>query len=131
MKTYLRIIIKLIKLNFEKDVVYRFNAFFTLIATIVYTVTFILSASYVFKDIGTVMGVTYSQFFTLIMLAQLWWYLNLIFVRKNFQYIIGSINNGTLDSLLLKPLNLRGIIPFIQFDFRHVTPVFITVALLI
>lgn len=91
MKTYLRIIIKLIKLNFEKDIVYRFNAFFTLIATIVYTVTFILSASYVFKDIGTVMGVTYSQFFTLIMLAQLWWYLNLIFVRKIFSTLLGVL----------------------------------------
>lgn len=131
MKKYLQIIIRLIKLNFQKDMIYRLNALFTFISSTIYTITFVMGLWYVFEDIGTVMGVTYNQIFLLIMLGQLWWYFNVIFVRKNFQHIIKSINNGLLDYYLLKPISLRSIIPFLQFDMRHILPTIICLFLII
>lgn len=131
MKKYIAIIIKLVKLNFQKDMIYRLNALFTFISSTIYTITFVLGLWYVFKDIETIKGVTYREIFLLIMLGQLWWYFNVIFVRENFQHIIKSINNGMLDIYLLKPMNFRALIPFLQFDMRHIFPMIICIFLIV
>lgn len=46
----------------------------------------------------------------------------MIFVRKGHQLIMNYINSGNLDYLLLKPISIRSIMPFIKFDFRHFLP---------
>ena len=131
MKKHLEIIIKLIKLNFEKDMIYRLNALFAFLASAIYTITFLLGSWYVFRDIEIIKGVGFDEIFILIMLSQFWWYINIVFVRKNFQHIIKCINNGQLDLYLLKPFRLRFLIPFLQLDVRHIAPAIICIPLII
>jgi ABC-2 type transport system permease protein len=127
MKRYLKIAINLMKLNFERDIMYRINAILILVSAGAYTVTFILGARFTYDHLDTINGISYKEILALIILTQIWWYLNLIFSRKNFQFVIDMIHDGTLDMFLLKPVNIKYLIPFFRFDFRHVAPIVITI----
>lgn len=130
MKRNINLIIQYIKLNLQTELAYRSNLVFTFIAAMTYVFVFALSLKFVFNYVPVVNGFTYDQLFIILMLSQLWWYANVLFVRKNFQYIAKAINNGTLDYYLLKPYSFRIITPFLKFDFRHIMPLVITVLLM-
>ena len=130
MRKILKLIKIFIKLNLQKDLIYTFNAFFSLLSASAYLLTFLLSLKYVFNYIPTVLGFSYDQLFTMVVLAQTWWFSNMIIVRKNFQYITRSINNGMLDFLLIKPVKFRILVPFLQFDFRHLLPWILSIVLI-
>lgn len=130
MRKILKLIKLFIKLNLQKDLIYTFNAFFSFLSASIYLLTFLLSLKYVFNHIPTILGFSYDQLFTLVVLVEAWWYSNMIIARKSFQYITNLINKGTLDFFLTRPVKFRILIPFLQFDFRHVLPLILSIILI-
>jgi len=53
-----------------------------------------------------------------------------VFSRKNLQFFEQSITNGSIDYFFVKPIKLKLILPFIQFDFRHTYPILFTLFVL-
>jgi ABC-2 type transport system permease protein len=127
----LRLVAKYISLNIQKDVAYKADSIVTFISANSYIVTFIAALTFIYKDGFTVGGYTYDELFVLLILAQTWWMLNLIFVRKSMQLLATSINTGTLDFYLLKPMRLRALLPFLSFDTRHIWPFLVCLVLFI
>ncbi|GAB4149054.1 MAG: ABC-2 family transporter protein [Patescibacteria group bacterium] len=111
-----------IKLNLQKILAYRLNAFFNLLTTTVFLITFVLSLYLTFKAVPIIGGYSFDQMLSLLFLAQIWWFLQVMFVRKNMQYIAESINSGSLDMYLLKPVKLWFLMPFLQLDANHLVP---------
>lgn len=122
MKRYAKVYIHLLKMNLQKDFIYNVNALLTFVNAAVYFGTFILTLKFIYGELDQIMGYGYREMLILLLLAELWWYINVTFVRKNFQMIAEAINNANLDMILLKPYNMRLVIPFLEFDWRHILP---------
>jgi ABC-2 type transport system permease protein len=127
----LQLIWKYIKLNIQKDFAYRMDSIFTFISANSYIVIFIASLTFVYKDGFSIGGYSYDELFVLLILAQTWWMLNVVFVRKSMQLLATSINDGTLDFYLLKPMRFRALLPFLAFDTRHIWPLLVCFTLFI
>ncbi len=130
MRSTFRLIALFIKLNLQKDFIYRFNGLFYLITSLVYIGTFILALQFILGKIPSIRGFGYDQLFVILMLGQLWWFGISILVRKNFSHLGEAINRGTLDMYLVKPIKIRLVTPFLQFDFKHVPPAVVVLILL-
>jgi len=126
-----QLIWKYISLNIQKDFAYRMDSIFTFISTNSYIVIFIAALTFVYKDGFSIGGYSYDELFILLILSQTWWILNVIFVRKSMQLLAASINDGTLDFYLLKPMRLQALFPFISFDTRHLWPFLVCFSLFI
>ena len=122
MKKFLRISFHLIKINIEKDLIYSFNTWFLLFTTFFYSVTFLLSLKFVFMQVDSILGYSFEQLAILTLGGQLFWYVHVVFVRKSMQNLADLIHEGKLDMMLVKPVSMRRIIPFLEFDQRHVLP---------
>ncbi len=131
MKRYFTIIGLLTSLSFQRDVTYRFEALFTMFSIATYMATYIFSLQFTFQKISSVAGYSYEELYTLLLLGQLWWFLNMVFARKNFQNLMKQINSGSLDFLLLKPIRWGWLIPFLEFDWRHVPAALVTLWLIL
>jgi ABC-2 type transport system permease protein len=130
MKKTLRLIVIFLKLNLQKDMVYQLNALLNMIAVVTFIASFVLTMQLVTAKVPVIKGFSYDQLYIIIMLGQLWWYVTMMFVYKNFQHIADCINTGALDSYLIRPLNFRFLLPFFQFDFRHVLPTILVIVLI-
>ncbi len=130
MKKYLKISSLLIKLNIEKDLVYSLNTWFLLATTIFYSLAFILSLRFVYMEVSTIMGYTFNQLLLIMLGGQLFWFTHQVFVRKSLQSLSGLINNGKLDMFLSKPISIKRLIIFLEFDQRHIIPSLITLGVI-
>lgn len=119
---HVKISLHLIKLNIEKDLMYSLNTWFLLATTFFYALTFILSFRFVYFEVDTVLGITFDEMLIYILSGQLFWFLHQVFIRKSLQNLADLINEGKLDMFLIRPLSLRKIVPFLEFDQRHVLP---------
>ncbi len=130
MKRYLKIIALLIKLNTRKHLIYRIGTLITLINTTIYITTFWLSINFTFQYTNSILGYSYKEIQLLMWLSQLWWYVHVVIGRKSLNFIDKLISTGTLDSFLLKPLKILPIANFLDFDFRHIPPMIIVMAMI-
>ena len=131
MKKTIKVIYNLTKLNIEKDLIYSLNTWFLLFTTFAYSLAFILAYKFVFSEVDTVLGITYKRMFLLILGAQLFWFLHQVFIRKSMQYLADLINTGGLDMFLIKPIHLKRMLMFLEFDQRHVIPSIATVIIIV
>ncbi|MBD3280928.1 hypothetical protein GF389_05410 [Candidatus Dojkabacteria bacterium] len=130
MKKTIKVALNLTKLNIEKDLIYSLNTWFLLFTTLAYSLAYILSYKFVFDETGTVLGVTFEEMFMLLLGGQLFWYMQQVLFRKSMQYLADLINTGGLDMFLLKPINLKGILTFLDFDQRHLIPSIVTIGVI-
>jgi ABC-2 type transport system permease protein len=120
MKKFLKISSKLIQMNFMRNIIYNFDFLISIFNTIVYTVTFLLVNELVFETVDTIYGYSKEQFIVFILFGQVWFYLQVIFVRKNFQYLNELVSTGKINYELIKPYSLRAYSFLFRFDFRMV-----------
>lgn len=131
MKKFLRISSKLIQMNFMRNIVYNFDFIISMLNTIVYTATFLFANEFIFRSVDRIFGYSRDQFVIFILFGQIWFYLQVIFVRKNFQYLNELVSTGKINFELIKPYNIRVYASLFRFDFRHVMTFFIISSYLI
>lgn len=128
MKKVIKIALMLIKLNFLRKFIYTFDSLFTLFNTTAYMLTFIWSLEFTYDKVPNILGFSLDEMYVILLISQIWWYLHVMLVRKSFRNIETAINTGGLQMFLLKPMPIRWLTSFLEFDFRHVPPVILVCA---
>jgi len=110
---------------------YRVDTLFILFSSASFIVTSILSLRFVFDEIPLINGYSFDKLFMYIIVGQLWFFSISIFLRKSFHHIAVSINRGTLDMYLTKPLRIRILTPFLEMDINFVWLFLVTMCIFI
>lgn len=130
MKKTIKVALSLTKLNIEKDLIYSLNTWFLLFTTLMYSLANIISFKFIFDETGPVLGVPFKEMFILVLGGQLFWYMHQVLFRKSMQYLADLIHTGELDMFLLKPIRLKNILSFLEFDQRHLIPSIVTAGII-
>lgn len=114
---YLRLYRLLFIANFNSVLIYRINGLLMGFAPIFWLVTVFAFNLIIFGRVNNLGGWTFWQINLLTGIHELLFVLSWMFFRVNFDNLVDQVRTGSLDQLLLKPVNTRFLISFKEVDF--------------
>lgn len=90
--------------TWRTDTAYFGNGWGGVLSTVAYTLTFILFISVIFANVHAIAGYSRDQILFLSFLGQASYYGSYIWTWNNTQQLIDSVNRGSFDLLLVKPI---------------------------
>lgn len=113
---YFRLLLEQSKISIMSIVAYRANFVLLIIQSIVNTLLSIISIKYIYDYVEEIAGWSYEQMMLLIGTSLLVNQIFRAFILPNLNQFVSDIDNGSFDSVLLKPVNILFLIFFGKID---------------
>jgi len=90
--------------TWQLETAYFSNGWGNVLSTVAYTLTFIIFISVIFANVHTMAGYTRDQMLFLALVGQVVFYTSYAWIWNNLERMVGDVNRGSFDLLLVKPL---------------------------
>lgn len=90
--------------TFQIETAYWANNWGNIISTTIYTLSYLLFIEIIFANVDLVAGFSRDEMLLFTMVSQLWFYAIWTFVMPNVDELVASVNSGSFDLVLTKPL---------------------------
>jgi ABC-2 type transport system permease protein len=109
---YLRLLLVLYRTSLQTDIEYRADFYTRVVASLLGLVTTVGALSVAYTYTSNIRGWTFAQ--ALVLVAIYWLTEGLIemFIAPNMRAVMGQVRDGTLDFVLLKPVNAQFLASF-------------------
>lgn len=119
LKRYLKLFLTFFKLSFQTEMEYRANFIFWSLENLLWLVLAVSSVTLIFGQVTSIAGWTKNEIFLILFISLLFSDVGWTLIFKNLENFSISIRYGELDSTLLKPINTRFLISFMNLEFSH------------
>ncbi|UQS85952.1 ABC-2 family transporter protein (plasmid) [Nicoliella spurrieriana] len=126
----LKILKSIWKINIAKFLIYRTEFFLNLFDNLVWFVITIYFYKYIYASAYSIPGVSIKQIYLIICTSEIIKSLLFTFCINNLAAIPSLVRNGTLDGLLLKPINSQLLVSFREISFGNLAGIVPSIILL-
>lgn len=131
MNKYLRILIRIFKCSLMRAMEYRLNFFFGGIFELSWMMMYVLLFNVIFLKTNAIAGWTKDEIIMLVVLTSLFDAILTFLFNDGFGEIPGHVNQGTLDFILLKPINKQFYLSFRRFNIPQIFNIFIMTSIIL